>query len=394
MAAAQVEDEAKQLPFERSNSCESVGSCSDGSPKEGEEGEDPVMKATREVLEAVQAICDAVAEEHNGMQAIRGLSQQAQSLAEHAHRTAREHRRRRKNRQSFHEFASMLSEEVVEAAEEYKQEGIRKVEEFQKEAAEYAERTVRKARSMIEDHFLIDEAFRMLGPLAQDANFSRDVHDWFNLVALVPVIIFNFANFSCPDPFFCGIPSGKASLPSLWTGQLWEAFWWTTFAYFAIDLLFVISLPNCVRSPRVIIGHHVATILYIMVPKRQPKFAWLMGCCMTVEVNTWFLIARRSFNKLGEKPFTPGVSLLKSLRLALVSVSFYVSWFAIRIAFYPFLFISIVAEWYHHWGEVGTPFNSLLMTPIIQLILMCMNFKWTVDLLRSKLKSHGKSKGL
>merc|ERR1719330_579433 len=195
-------------------------------------------------------------------------------------------------------------EATLKAVEEYKEEGVR-----------YAERSLRKAWSRIEEHFLIDEAFRMLGPLVHDSNLARDVHDWYNLVALLPVIVLTFLNFSCPgmDPYFCGVPSGVVTLPGLWTGEHWEAFWWTTFFYFVVDLLFVVMLPHCVRSPQVIIGHHTATLLYIMVPKTQPKFAWLMGCCMTVEVNTWFLIARRTFNKLGEKPFMAGVSLRTSL---------------------------------------------------------------------------------
>merc|ERR1719330_2276917 len=245
-------------------------------------------------------------------------------------------------------------EATLKAVEEYKEEGVR-----------YAERSLRKAWSRIEEHFLIDEAFRMLGPLVHDSNLARDVHDWYNLVALLPVIVLTFLNFSCPgmDPYFCGVPSGVVTLPGLWTGEHWDAFWWTTF-------------------------------LYIMVPKTQPKFAWLMGCCMTVEVNTWFLIARRAFNKLGEKPFSAGVSLRTSLRLAIVSVSFYVSWFAIRIFFYPYLFVAIVQAWYQYWGETGTPLNFLLVCPFIQGVLICMNFKWTVDLIRSKLKGRCKAKGL
>jgi len=399
LVGAMVAEEPVEEPPQQLERCQSTGSVASGSecgsdglsPKD--EGgtpvtrrlsDDPVVLSTRLVISAVQAICDAAAEEEKpDPAAVRFLCGNALHMAEEAHRTAREHRVRRKARQAFQEFATILGDEVVEAAEEMQQEAGRKL---------------RKARSLIEDHFAIDEAFRMLGPLAQDANFARDVHDWFNLVALVPVILLNFLNFSCDDLFFCGIPSGKATLQTLWTGQLWEAFWWTTFAYFSVDLLFVVSLPKCVRSPGVIIYHHMATILYIMVPKRHPKLCWLMGCCMVVEVNTWFLIARRSFNKRGDKPFAPGVAMGKSLRLATVSTCFYISWFAIRIIFYPYLLTEIFIVAYDHWVLIGTLVNLVSLTPIIQFILMCMNFKWTFDLIRSKLKGRDKkskaSKGL
>lgn len=403
----QAEDLPMRTRINSSGSSISPRSGDSSSPKDFNDeagrkpSDDPVVIATRLVARVAREVYDAATEEPVDAEVVRSLSEKALSQAEHAYRIAREHRKR--NRQSFTEFATMLGEEAAEIAQEYKEEGIKRmestkklVEEYTDEGLKYAERTLRKARSMIEDHFQIDEAFRMLGPLAQDSNFARDVHDWFNLVALLPVIYLNLVNFSCSDPFFCGILTGRGTLASLWTGEFWEVFWWTTFAYFGVDLLFVISLPHCVRSPKVIIIHHAATILYIMVPKRLPKFAWLMGCCMTVEVNTWFLIARRTFNTLGDKPFSSGVTLGKSLRLAVISTCFYVSWFAIRMVFYPYLFTEITREWYNHWGEVGTPFNSLLPTPIIQFILICMNFKWTVDLLRSKLKGQrrGKSKGL
>ena len=44
------------------------------------------------------------------------------------------------------------------------------------------------------------EAFRMLGPLRQDSNLARDMHDWFNLLALLPVIYLNLRNWCCRGP--------------------------------------------------------------------------------------------------------------------------------------------------------------------------------------------------
>lgn len=374
------EDEGPQCEDVKKSDSTATPRSQEHTPRSPAKSDDGMVIATAALLAAVQELCDAVSQEKIDKEALQPLSQRALGLAENAHSLAGETRKR----QTLSQFASMIGEEVVATAQEYKDEGVRQANE-----------QLRKVRSRIEEHFDIDEAFRMLGPLVHDANFARDVHDWANLVTLVPVMVLNLLNFTCSEPFLCGIPAGKATLASLWTGQYWEIFWWTTFAYFIFDLLFVLLLPHCVRSPTVIIVHHVVTMLYIMVPRRLPHVSWLMGCCMTVEVNTWFLIARRSFNKDGQKAFQPGVSMLKSLRLMSVSVCFYVSWFAIRIFFYPYLGVEIVREWYNIWTNVGTPFNIMLISIIIQVTLCCLNFKWTVDLIRSKLKgARGKSKGL
>merc|ERR1712087_580550 len=99
-------------------------------------------------------------------------------------------------------------------------------------------------------------------------------------------------------------------------------------------------------------------------------------------------------NSAGQKPFAPTVSLLTSLRLVLVSFSFYVTWFVIRLIFYPYLLIIIARSVWDYGLEMGTFFNRLLIAPVIQVALIVLNVKWTVDLIRSKLKSTGKSKGL
>mmetsp|Transcript_15887 Transcript_15887/g.43532 ORF Transcript_15887/g.43532 Transcript_15887/m.43532 type:complete len:350 (+) Transcript_15887:55-1104(+) len=297
------------------------------------------------------------------------------SVVESSPRTSRQ-------RQSFAEFTTLLSEEVVEA-------GAEKLIE----AKRNAERTMRKAKSLIEDHFHIDEAFRMLGPLSQDSNLARDVHDWFNLIALLPVIIFDCINWGCAPGQFCGLFT-PPYVTNLWHGEAFQAFWWTTFSYFVIDLGWMFLLPNCVRSPGVIVKHHVATLGYICVPYLRPEYGWLMGACMIVEVNTWFLIARRSFNKKGDKPFTTGVPLSKSLRLLIVSTCFYVTWFVIRLFIYPVLLLVILNEWWKYSVRVGTPLNLIAITPIMQCVFIFLNIKWTIDLIRSKLKSKGPTKGL
>jgi len=344
--------------------------------------DDEMVEAARRSVAAAEEASQAAETDPATPEAVRKLTlrvvQEAMAVLVFAESSPRNRRR-----QSVGEFTSLLGEELKEAAEESFNEGKR-----------YAERTLRQAKSLIEDHFQIDEAFRMLGPLRQDSNLARDVHDWFNLVALVPVIILNFSNWSCSDlRTVCGILGG-VSVTEIWHGEAFLLFWWTTLAYFVLDILWMLILPQCVKSPKVILQHHFATIGYIIVPYIRPRYGYLMGSCMIVEVNTWFLIARRSFNKKGDKMFQPGVPLLKSLRLLAVSSCFYMSWFAIRLFFYPYLLIVIVQEWLKLSNEIGSLINIMTITPFMQLIFIFLNIKWTIDLIRSKLKGRGPGKGL
>lgn len=304
-----------------------------------------------------------------------------------------------RRRQTFAEFTTLLGEEIQEAAEESMSEVACRCSYHPLclgEATKAAERTLRQAKSLIEDHFHIDEAFRMLGPIRQDSNLARDVHDWFNLVALLPVIYLNLRNWCCVT-FSVSLLKNtilEKSVVGMWHGEVFQEFWWTTLAYFILDILWVILLPDCVKSPGVILKHHLATVGYIFIPKLRPEHGWLMGACMIVEVNTWFLIARTALNKRGDRMFTTGVTFWKSIRTATISGCFYLSWFVIRLVIYPYLLIVITREWIKESNRVGTPLNLIAITPVMQCVFIFLNMKWTVDLIRSKLKGRGASKGL
>merc|ERR1719215_1531594 len=47
----------------------------------------------------------------------------------------------------------------------------------------------RRPTSLIECHFEVSEDFELLGALRHDPNVQRDVHDWFNLIFLVPLVV-------------------------------------------------------------------------------------------------------------------------------------------------------------------------------------------------------------
>lgn len=335
--------------------------------------EPEVVEAIRRAVEAAQQAARVADADPTSSKAVRTAVQFALEAAQTVLHVAESTPRRR---QSLEEFVHLFGEEI-------KENGTR-----------YAERTLRQAKSLVEDHFHIDEAFRLLGPLTQDSNLARDLHDLFNLVALVPVVLLNLWNWTCSDiGTACGVLAGR-SVTEMWTGEAFGVFWWTTTLYFILDIMWMLLLPQCVKSPKVILQHHLATLGYIIIPYLRPRYGWLMGACMLVEVNTWFIIARRYFNKRGLKPCAPGVPVATSLRLLTVSFCFYVTWFVIRLGFYPYLLVVIVNEWFKYSIEVGTPLNLIAVCPVMQLVFIFLNLKWTVDLIRSKLKGFGPAKGL
>ena len=109
-----------------------------------------------------------------------------------------------------------------------------------------------------------------------------------------------------------------------------------------------------------------------MAPMMWPQYRWFMGACLTVEINTWFLIARRwCFRKS-----VPGWAKRA------VSWSFYVSWVAIRCGVYPtilYIFLTMVDTAY---TETGTILHWPIVFLPIHCVLCVLNIKWTYDLFR------------
>merc|ERR1712045_582026 len=135
---------------------------------------------------------------------------------------------------------------------------------------------------------------------------------------------------------------------------------------------------------------------YLLIPHHIPKFRFLMGVCMSVEVNTWFLIARRVFNKQGLPPWKFDIPCLLSVRVKLISVFFYITWVSIRCIMYPYVLYVMVFPLRSH-EEYGAPDGRYAIYAAIglQVIFCCLNGQWSMQLLNSKMrqwKKDGKTK--
>ena len=258
-----------------------------------------------------------------------------------------------------------------------------------------------KPGKMLEEHFRVDQVHHgdgtdgnnshhssskvvLPGLPKQDDNWARDLHDFFNLVVLVPVVAANAMNWDWD--MLLHKPGQMQSLADAWTGEYFTPMFFLTAAYFITDLLWMLVAPHCVRSPMVIVQHHIATLLYICIPYQVPAVHWVMGACMSVEVNTWLLIARRVFNKQGFPPWTIIDMSFLSIRIKLISIFFYITWISIRCILYPYLLFPIWDLYKVHSQQVGSSWNLLLVCFPLHAVFCALNLKWSYDLLMSKIR--------
>jgi TLC domain len=217
---------------------------------------------------------------------------------------------------------------------------------------------------LLEDHYRVDRVKNnprslvvLPGVPSHEDDWARDSHDFFNLVVLVPVVVLNVMNWNWEKLMYSTSAKQAFSIQRAWTGEWFYWFFFVTLLYFVTDLVWIVSVPTCVKSPATIIQHHVATILYLLIPYSRPDYQWCMGACMIVEVNTWFLIARRVFNKQGFPPWVLNLSVV-SIRVKLISIFFYLTWILIR---------------------------CLLSVPL-HAAFCVLNLRWSYDLLMSKVR--------
>jgi len=245
--------------------------------------------------------------------------------------------------------------------------------------------SLRKKHPLIEDHYRVDRDKKVVlpGVPKQEDDFARDLHDFFNLIVLVPVVVLNMMNWNL-EPLLDS--DKKTDITDAWTGEWFDIFFQITALYFVADLVWVVLVPSCVKSPGTIIQHHIATLFYILIPYYYPEYRWVMGACMSVEINTWFLIARRVFNKQGFPPWVIDLPPFISIRVKLISIFFYATWIGIRCVLYPIIFVALSKLWIALSVKLETKLNVLTIALTLHTVFCLLNFKWTFDLLMSKVR--------
>jgi hypothetical protein len=137
-------------------------------------------------------------------------------------------------------------------------------------------------KPLLEHHFRVErnEGGRKLvlpGVPMHEDDWARDSHDFFNLIVLIPIVSLNVMNWNWD--ILLNLKK-KQTVADAWTGEWFDLFFWATFSYFVADLVWILLVPNSVKSPSVIIQHHLVTMLYVMIPYFRPDVRWCMGACM------------------------------------------------------------------------------------------------------------------
>ncbi|EFN53634.1 expressed protein [Chlorella variabilis] len=175
------------------------------------------------------------------------------------------------------------------------------------------------------------------------------VHDWVNLV-LVPIIA-------------AMTMAGLVGLidPALVT--------YAFIAYVAGDFVWVFLQPEAVPSlPTVILAHHAVTCVLLCVPLKRPHLHWYTCVDGLVELNTFFLIARRQFrSRTTRKVF---------------SWLYWASFLSMRMVLYPLMVplfwremqMTEEAPWWEVLACVGSQ-TILCMFNVVLLALSVMNWR-------------------
>lgn len=203
-----------------------------------------------------------------------------------------------------------------------------------------------------------------------EADKARDNHDYFNIVALAIVVTSCALNYEYPSFSY--------------TGKYFWTMWATTLLYFFLDLTWVTLVPICVKSPGVIVKHHVVAMIYLSAPIYYPRFRWLMGAILSVELNTWFLICRRLVYRSNYCP--SGYAKVSPVITTTVSTLFYITWLAIRCYLYPKVLILFFYLWKEEIEIHGKYFFWELVFIPVHTVLCVLNLKWTYDLFNPIIK--------
>jgi len=246
--------------------------------------------------------------------------------------------------------------------------------------------------SLLREHYRVDPEKRIVlpGVPKHEADWARDAHDLFNLVVLIPIIVLNIMNWNWDT---LSSTTSIRDIANAWTGEWFLSFYVYAQSYFLVDLAWMLVLPSCVRSPMTIIQHHVATMLYMLVPWFSPDFRPIFGALLSVEINTWFLISRRVFNKQGFPCWTIDLPPFVSIRIKLISIFFYLTWFTIRIIIYPLLLWHFLHRYAEIYQQTGSLFNIYLVIIPLHSCFVILNLKWTHELIMSKIRYFNRKKG-
>lgn len=186
-------------------------------------------------------------------------------------------------------------------------------------------------------------------------------HDLINLLLIGIVLSLDLyylyvASYSS-SIFTNSYPGENASREFSW---VYRAF----VGYMIFDTIYVFLIPSSTASdPNTILIHHVATLIYSLVPCYAPRLSWHTAALLTVELNTFALTARRNVAK-------------DTLPFHFFNVLFYLTWVVIRLIAFPVFVTIFFFEYQSRIKEEG-PLNVVLLAVVFQGLLTLLSLLWT-----------------
>jgi hypothetical protein len=205
-------------------------------------------------------------------------------------------------------------------------------------------------------------------PGANDPMFRA--HDVYNMLYLSFISILDlYYLYQSTDISLIGTPDiGQNHIPLFLF--LWKAF----VIYMLIDSVWIALFPRIAPSgAKIVLAHHVVTLLYAFVPFYVRSLSWHMGIALLNELSTALVTFRRNVQM-----DTPLYDFLHKLVL--------LTWFPIRLGLYPMLCVVILIEYRRYSLEVGTYVNIVAYGVVAQYFLTMLSIKWSIDLI-NKLKA-------
>ena len=174
------------------------------------------------------------------------------------------------------------------------------------------------------------------------------IHDYFNLVVLVPIITLVVLALA-----------KSASRPAYLLAVVMSV-------YMVVDGAWIAFRPDIVRAPTVLLGHHAATLVLLWHLLTFPSHLKYVAWMSLVEANTLLLIAKRHITRCR----------------AALDVAFHGTWLAIRVLWFPYVAIHLWSLPASAWPAGASGLVRRLLVCLTTTALTMLQLVWTRNALK------------
>jgi len=168
-------------------------------------------------------------------------------------------------------------------------------------------------------------------------------HDLYNIISLLPIVLFTVYQ-----------------LISISASETYYLYFLTIVSYIVSDIIWIFKYPRSVRSPNVILFHHIIMLLLTLYQNQNREYAILFYKAMIIEFSTWLLITKRFFKESLNRHY-----LIKKY----TNYIHYSCWILIRNFYVPYIMI------YESYQVIGS-YIVLLGCCIISLLQYYWTYKY------------------